>query len=173
MILSINACFIGERTGRVRLSFTCAWEKQSSCEMLEKLEKSKSWTLLLTSSSSQSVSSSVKYDKVLLLLDEDPPSTLGIGSIGIALSRVGDEGRWGSSIWQSLDVCSSLGRMVGQVCNWSRDARSSSKFSGLCQALLGGSWCSWDPAGGRTLVSKNAAALSKILQNESKLGEGT
>ena len=51
--------------------------------MLEKLEKSKSWTLLLNSSSPQSVSSSVKYDKVLLLLDEDPPLTFRIGSIAI------------------------------------------------------------------------------------------
>ncbi len=98
IILSINYCFIGENTRRVKLFFTCAWEKRSSCEMLEKLEKAKSWALLLNSSSPQSVSSSVKYDKVLLLLDEDPLSTLRIGSIAIVSSRAGEEGWSESSI---------------------------------------------------------------------------
>lgn len=172
IILSINACFIGENTGRVKVSFTCAWEKQSFCEMLEKLEKSKSWTLLLTSSSPQSVSSSVKYDKVLLLLDEDQPSTLRIGSIALVSSRLGDRGRSESSIWQFVNVCSSLGRMVEQLCNWSCNAEFSSKFSELCHTSLDGSRCSGNPAGGRSLVSNNAVALSKILQDGFNLGEG-
>lgn len=84
--------------------------------MLEKLEKAKSWALLLNSSSPQSVSSSVKYDKVLLLLDEDPLSTLRIGSIAIVSSRAGEEGWSESSIWQFVNVCLSWGGIV-ELCN--------------------------------------------------------